>query len=376
MIDPGLRRDYRVLLVDLARSFGGAEVRVLTQARALQTAIAGCAVATLEGSLLHQRLIAERLPHVPVKAGRANPRMILRLREMIRAGGFTVVDAHNVQSILWAHLAAVWAGARGRVATIHSDYGREYPGPKGWAYESVLWLDRWLSRQMITVTEVLQAKAERQGLAARSTLIHNAVPVPEQPWGDPEQTLRVSWGFSPEDIVVAIVARLKPVKGHRYLIDAMSRLGDLPRLKLLIVGDGPLLPELETQVAAAGLAGRVVFAGFRQDVDAVLRSVDAVCMASLSEALPYAVLEAMAWARPLVVTDVGGLATLLSHRQTAYLVPPADADALAQGLRWLVTHPHDAHMLGLAGYQKVRDQFSVGVMIGRVVDVYDRALAP
>jgi glycosyltransferase involved in cell wall biosynthesis len=246
---------------------------------------------------------------------------------------------------------------------------------KGMVYEGVLRLNRLMARQYITVTETLQAKAAAQGDGARSTLIHNAVPVPENPPTAKDPAMRADWGFAPGDFVAAIVARLKPVKGHQYLIDAMAQLGDLPHVKLLIVGDGPLRADLEKQAVAAGVADRVCFAGFRQDIPRVLPSVDALCMASLSEALPYAILEGASHARPILATAVGGMATLLEDRQTALLVPPQDSGALAGGLRWLATHPDEARAIGRAAYDLVRRSFSVEAMIKKTLQVYDRAIS-
>jgi len=369
------RRAYSVLLVDLALAFGGAEVRVLTQARALQESTAKCRVATLAGSMLHRRLVAEGLPAEAVTVRRGSPAMLPALRRVIRDGGYQIVDAHNVQSLLWGHLAALLAGARGRVATIHSDYGGEYPGPKGLFYRGVLGLDRLLARQYITVTDVLQAAAEARGDGARSTLIYNAAPVPKVPSPGVEPALRAAWGFGADDFVLAIIARLKPVKGHTYLLEAMARLADLPHVKLLVAGDGPLRPALEAQAAALGIAGRVHFCGFVEDVPAVLRAVDAVCLPSLSEALPYVVLEAASYARPLVVTRVGGMATLLTDGETAHVVPPQDPAALAEAVRWVATHPAERQAMGLAAYALVRREFSVETMVANTLQVYDRALA-
>src|SRR5215467_13598584 len=97
---------YRVLLVDLARSFGGAEVRVLAQAEALQSVVASCSVAVLEGSELHKRLQALDLPYEALSTSRASPQIVFALRDIIRRGGYQVVDAHNVQSIFWGQFAA------------------------------------------------------------------------------------------------------------------------------------------------------------------------------------------------------------------------------------------------------------------------------
>ncbi len=370
---PEAKRPYKVLLIDLARSYGGAEVRVQTQAVALESATMGCAVAVLRGSPLHERLTKLGVPCEVLESGRGSPALSLKLRTIIKRGGYRVVDAHNVQSILWGHLAARLAGVRGCVATIHSDYGAEYPNLKGKLYEGVLRLNRLIARQYINVTETLQSKAERQGLGKRATLIHNAVPIPSLPLPEADHALRAAWGATPDDFVIGIVARLKPVKGHRYLLDAMAQVRDLP-VKLVVIGEGPLHAELTAQVQTLGIADRVHFAGFREDVLTLLPSLDCVCMASLSEALPYAVLEAASYARPLLCTAVGGLATLLQEGVTARLVPAQDSAALAEGIRSLVTDPQSARQLGINAYQMVAERFSQTVMLKKILQVYDKAI--
>lgn len=368
------RRSYNVLLVDLAQSYGGAEVRVLTQARALQAHVNACRIAVLEGSPLHERAVYEGLPCEVIDLGRGNPGMLFLLRDLMLRHNYAVVDAHNVQSIFWAHWAAALAGSPGRVATIHSDFAREYPGPKGWVYDGVLRLNGLVARQFITVTEVLQAQAVRRGWARRSTLIHNAVPVPAAPLQAIDKRLRAAWGFEPDDFVLAIIARLKPVKGHTYLLDAFAMLDDVPQAKLLVAGDGPLAAELETQVSRLGIQERVHFAGFQTDIPGLLQGVDAVCLASLSEALPYVVLEAASYARPLLVTRVGGMATLLTNHEDAVVVDPASPQALAEGIRWMIANPDQRQQIGRAAYKLVQDSFSVDAMMAQILDVYDRAV--
>jgi glycosyltransferase involved in cell wall biosynthesis len=368
------QRPYSVLLVDLAHTFGGAEVRVLTQARALQGRVAQCRVATIAGSALHKRLLAEGLPCEPIEAGRGSPAMILKAHDVIRQGNYHVIDAHNVQSILWGHWAALLARAPGRVSTIHSDFGREYPGIKGWLYEAVLWLNRLVARQYINVTEVLQEKAESRGDGRRSSLIYNAVPVPDTPLETVNPEMRSQWGLVADDYVVAIVARLKPVKGHAYLLEAFAELADLPHVKLLVVGDGPLQNALELQAETLGITERIRFAGFRQDIPEILQAVDCTCLASLSEALPYTVLEAASYARPFIGTAVGGVATLLEDHRNALLVPPQDPAAMAEAIRWMASHPLESRAMGNAAYELVRNSFSVEAMIEQILVVYDRAV--
>jgi glycosyltransferase involved in cell wall biosynthesis len=127
------------------------------------------------------------------------------------------------------------------------------------------------------------------------------------------------------------------------------------------------------RAAACGIAHRIYFTGFRQDVPRILASVDCVCIPSLSEALPYTLLEAAAWARPILATSVGGMATLLEDRNTALLVPPGDPAALAEGLRWMAQHPDEAGRIGMAAYELVRQSFSLEAMIEKTLQVYDAA---
>jgi glycosyltransferase involved in cell wall biosynthesis len=361
----------RALLVDLAQAFGGAEVRTLTQAKGLQDKTDACAVAVLKDSLLHQRLLAEGLPALPVATGRGNPMIVNDLRRLIKNNRFNVVDAHNVQSILWGMFAARAAGARG-IATIHSDFGAEYPGLKGRLYEGVLRITQPFTSYYINVTEGLQQKSERLGNAHKAAFIPNAVQVPAAPLL--RRKSGSEWGFADDDFVVGILARLKPVKGHMYLIDAMAELVEYPKAKLLIVGEGELEQLLREQVKRHGLEDRVVFAGFRKDVQHILESIDCLCMSSLSEALPFAILEGASFARPLLVTDVGDLRALLTHMETAYVVPAQSAQALADGIRWHIQNRDASVKLGLNAYNMVKTRFNLETMIDNVLGIYQKVL--
>lgn len=364
---------YRVLLVNLTKSFGGADVRVLMQAQALQNRVDTCAVATLAGSALQKRLENAGLPHHVVSSGRGDPRTIRQLRQIMKTGKYHIVDAHSVQSILWGHLAGVLAGIP-RISTIHSDYGKEYTGLKGRSYEGILRITQRLTDHYINVTEVLQQKSIALGHTDRSTLIPNAVPVPAQPLEKKDTSLYHEWGFAADDYVIGIVARLKPVKGHRFLIDAMAELSDLKQVKLLIVGTGPLEETLRNQVTSLGLEQRVRFAGFRHDILQIMQAIDCMCLASLSEALPYVVLEAASFTRPIVATSVGGLTSLLEDKNTAVMVNPENASSLAEGIRWLATHQPEARQIGLNAYAMVKESFSVDTMIDSVLQVYEGVL--
>lgn len=368
------QRHYRVLLVNLTNAYGGTDARVLMQARALQGRVAACEVATLSGSDLHRRLQRENLPHHAIDARQGSPLVITKLRRVMKRGDYHVVDAHSIHAILWGMIAASVSGVAGRIVTIHSDFSKEYPGLRGRFYDGVVKLTRPFTKHYINVTAGLQEKCLAAGNVARSTFIPNAVEIPPVLPEHKDTALYREWGFAPEDYVVGMIARLDPIKGHRYLIDALAQLGGLPQVKLLVVGDGPIEADLRAQVEALGLSGRVHFTGFRQDIPRILQSLDALCVASLSEALPYVALEAAAYARPVLSTAVGEMPALLEDGVNGRLVAPGDAAALAGGLRWLVENPADARRIGQNARAMVTRAFNIETMIDAVLDVYDFSL--
>ncbi len=363
---------HPVLIVDLAKRYGGTEVRVLAIAKALHGQFP-YAVATLADSPLHQRLEAARLVALPVPFSRSDPRLLFFLARSIRRAGYGVLDAHNVQSQFWGHLAAMLIRTTKRVSTVHSAYKLEHHGSaKGWLYEQVLRLNAWWGVQFIAVSEAVYAYLQNLGIPSyRIALIHNSIQLPAQSVSERDPSVRKSLGWTEDTYVVVVVARLEPVKGHSVLIEAFSRLAtERPQLRCLIVGDGRTRAALEAQVEQSGLQNRVHFMGFCDDIPALLRASDAFCLPSLSEALPYAVLEACACRLPLLVTKVGGMAAALTHHQTAYLVPPSDPNALIEGLGWLMDHPQEAAALGQAGYNLVREKYSLDLMIAKTLALY------
>jgi glycosyltransferase involved in cell wall biosynthesis len=358
------RANAPVLIVDLAKRFGGTNVRVLALARLLHGR-RPYAVAVLDGSPLHERLEDESLRTLPVPFGRGDPRVVPFLVRAIRRGAYGVVDAHNPQSQLWGGLAAALARTPS-VTTVHSAYRFEHAGSlRGRAYEAVLRLNRRAGTRFVAVSDAIGAYLGAVGIPReRIRVIENALPARERAGVE-------ELGFGDGAFVVAVVGRLEPVKGHEFLIEAIARLAETrPQLRLLVVGEGRRRAALEEQARAAGLGDRVRFTGFRDDVDALLGAGDVFCLPSLSEGLPYAVLEACAHRLPLLVTSVGELATLFENGKTALVVPPADVDALARGLEWLMDNEAEAAELGQAASELAGARFGADRMIAETLEAY------
>jgi glycosyltransferase involved in cell wall biosynthesis len=171
------------------------------------------------------------------------------------------------------------------------------------------------------------------------------------------------------DFAVLCVANLRPEKGAVAFVEALSSARQqVPRLRGLLAGDGPQRAELEQLVA--GRDG-VSLLGSRGDVPDLIAACDALCLLSDAEALPMSILEAMALARPVVATDVGGTSEAVAHAQTGLVVAPGDRAAATTALARLAAQPEWARELGERGRGRQRERFTGE----RMVEGYRRALA-
>lgn len=173
--------------------------------------------------------------------------------------------------------------------------------------------------------------------------------------------------------VLLCVANLKIYKGHRYLLQALGQLRDRGRqCTLLLVGDGEERQALEGQ--AAGLGIDVRFLGASSDIGPLLARADVVVHPSLSEGMSNAVMEAMAAARPIVATQVGGTPELIRGR--GLLVPPSDSLALSAAIERLLADPEQAAVLGERARAWSRAHLGMDQMIDKHVRIYSDLLEP
>jgi len=175
--------------------------------------------------------------------------------------------------------------------------------------------------------------------------------------------------------LIGCVARLQPVKGHRYFIEAASHVAAVePNAHFLLVGDGALRREIEEQAARLGVGDRVHFLGDRDDAALISAGFDVAVLASLSEGLPNAVMEAMAAGAPVVATAVGGTTELVIDGETGFLAPPTDAEALARRILDTLRNPEWSARMAAHGRRRALSQFSMRRMVESVERLYDQML--
>lgn len=296
------------------------------------------------------------------------------LRAMLKREHFDVVQSqHEKADVLNALLPRV-------PGTVYISNRRDMGFKKSPRLQQLF---RWLNRRYHAV--VAPARQILTGLADGERLdpllmnwIPNGVDTRRYAPATPQQRsdARRVLGLDDDAIVFGCVARMTPVKRHIDLLDAFARVRNtIPQARLLLVGDGPGLPEVQARIDALKLHDAVSLLSFRDDVADLLPAMDALVLCSSSEGMSNAILEAMACGLPVVATAVGGNLHLVQHERSGLLVPPMDPATLAASLEWLARSPHARRRMGQAARQRIEREFSLDGMVNAFDQLYRRLLA-
>jgi glycosyltransferase involved in cell wall biosynthesis len=243
-------------------------------------------------------------------------------------------------------------------------------------------LGRALDRLIVVSGGVLERYEPfvRRGLLdpARVPVIHSSIRFEDFEGPRDGERVRREAGLPAGAEVVGTVGRLVPDKGQEYLIDAVAELKEKrPRLHLLLAGDGDAEGFLRRRARDRGVAGRVHFLGFREDVPDVLEALDLLALPSVDcDASSGVLKEAMACRRAVVATDVGGAREIVAEGETGLIVPPRDGAALARALGELLDDAGRRRAMGERGESRVRRVFSRDVLVEKTLAVYREVLAP
>jgi glycosyltransferase involved in cell wall biosynthesis len=173
------------------------------------------------------------------------------------------------------------------------------------------------------------------------------------------------------------IGRLIPIKGHLVLLRALAQARtQVPAVRLDVAGRGPLEPALKAYVRELDLEDAVRFLGFISPVQSAIENAAIVVVPSLGEGFGMVALEAMERGRPVIASAVGGLPEIVADGETGLVVPPADAEALAEAMVALAEAPMRAAAMGRAGRDRALADFSPKRCVERIEQLYVRELAP
>jgi glycosyltransferase involved in cell wall biosynthesis len=361
----------RVLQVVGNSVIGGAENHVLTLVDAFKRE--GCAVAVVcprPGPFVDALQAQGVRPHL-IDMVRAAPNdeyelvtpALWSLYAFIRRWRPDVVHSHLYPAHLHATLAAQLADVPAIVTTAHTLVVR--PGDP--------WLVGMSDGRVIAVSQAAKGLLVQAGVPARRIrVIYNGIePRYFRDESAAAYRIREELGIPLNAPVVGMIARLSPEKGHdQFLRVAGETAMRHPSARYVIVGTGPLAAELQQAAAALRVGDRVLFTGARRDVTALNHVIDVFMLPSREEALPLAVLEAMAAQRPVVASAVGGVPEVVVDGQTGYLFEPDDRDGFVRAVSTLLGRPDLRRDFGRRGQQRVRDRFGVDRMVRETLAYY------
>jgi|GEM_PF-187508 len=185
------------------------------------------------------------------------------------------------------------------------------------------------------------------------------------------QDVRREFGIPDNVVVVATIARLSPEKGHTFLFQAAQRLlAEKKDIVFLIVGDGASRQFLEDETAGLGIRKSVIFTGYRKDMDNIYAAADIIAQPSLREGIPITLLEAMVRCKPIIATDVGGVAHVIKDTRTGLLIPAQSVDSLYTSLKRVIYDAELRQRLGKQAFAFVKENYSVEKMANRYQEIY------
>lgn len=311
------------------------------------------------------------------------------IREFRPGGSLFGLEAQRARLALWRHLKQqdiavahsfdfysnlmlIPAARLAKVPVVmgsHRQLGDLMSWPRFWAQQSMF---RFCDRVVCNSRAGADYLRRRAGLPQRKlAVIPNGLP--EAAFAETSPALPRRPGV----MRVGMIARMNdPAKNHSAFLRIAVQVAEKHRhVEIVLVGDGPLRPQLEQQAIALGLGNRVVFLGERTDVPAVLASLDVSVLTSVSESLSNVIMESMAAGIPVVAASVGGNPELVRNGETGFLAPSEDDNGFAAAIGRLLEHAELAVALGRKARSEARSRFSLQSVCRQYEELYQSALA-
>ncbi|MFQ5599795.1 MAG: glycosyltransferase [Candidatus Krumholzibacteriia bacterium] len=321
----------------------------------------------VEPNALAEELVCSGVEHRCMGRRRLNdPRLVLDLRRALRELRPDVVHTHLFYADTFGRVAARAAGVPAIVSTEHSTEGGRLSLRRRTGM-------RWtapFAHRIVAVSEAVRRRtAARLGLpASQIRVIPNGIDL--EPWNTVEPLPREELRVPADALVVGCVGRVVDAKGYDLLLRAVAGIAE-PRLRVLMVGEGPERPSLEEQTVRLGLEEKVRWLRFRGDVPRILKTVDVFALPSRWEGHSVALLEAMAAGCACLISDIPELTETLG--EAGVRVQAGDSGSIAAGLRQLLDSAERRAELGAAARQAVR-RFSIMNAAQQYADLYNGVL--
>jgi succinoglycan biosynthesis protein ExoA len=294
------------------------------------------------------------------------------LTAYVKEHGIQAICAHGYK----ADILGLWAGKRCHVPVAFFLRGWTGEDFKVRVYESLDRICLRFANRIVCLSNTQATRlAAQSGMARKIRVVPNSIDVPRVSAEDrtiARKELQRRFGLREDGLLIASAGRLSPEKGVEDLLKIVPRLhSTLPRLQILIFGEGPLRKKYLQTINESKLNGRVILAGFQSDLRSLLPGLDLLVNPSRAEEMPNIVLEGMAAGLPVLATRVGGVEEIAGPERAVFLVDPQNPDGLASSICELLNNPDRATALAQAGHKRVAERYSVQQQIQAMHGVYE-----
>lgn len=311
--------------------------------------------------------------HVLTQRSRYDLSVLKRLSTFINQGKYDLVHTHGPRANLFGYLIykrieAIW------VTTIHSEPHLDFmkSGLKGQLFTRLNIYALKRADFLFAVSDKFKSNLISFGINRdKIKTIYNGIDFKEEREKSGVTLKREDLALSENDLVIAMVARLHPVKGHTLVFEALKKIKK-QNVKLLVVGDGSLESDLRQTVKKLGLEKTVHFMGFRKDVEEIYNLSDIAILSSYSESFPLALLEAAKQHVPIIASDVGGVRKLIDKPDLGWVVPIGDSEGIRHALEdaYEKKRANSLKQMGSALYLHASSDFSLEHLYQSIASSY------
>jgi len=364
----------QLLLVYFEPQSSGQTTHVLSLAQGLDKDKYGITVvlpSQLRQSITSFRQTGVSVVPLPMRKIIWKPQSIISLMRLIWGRKFDIIHVHSQEAGLLVRIMARAAGAKVIIYTPQCTNIRQTRW--FWIYRSLEKILSYITDKIISVSETDRRRIFRWGIpSSKVVTIKNGI--------DPKlnrETLDIAGMKQKLDLdekqpVVMQIGRLSYQKNPQaFVMGASLVINEHHDVKFILVGDGPLMEEVEEYIQELGIQNHVNCLGWQDNAYNLIAVADIITLTSRWEGLPYVLLEAMAWSRPVVTTAVNGCPEVVKHGVTGYLVPYEDTNTWAMYVNKLLEDDKKSKDMGRSGNSRLKADFSLKKMIEQTEEIYD-----
>lgn len=361
-----------ILISESSTAVGGQELAVLLHAEGLSKRGHAVRLILEPGSAIADMASRKGLAVEPVSMKRSRyPSAILAFRRLLAETRPQILQLNSSRDSWIGCAATRTVAARPRIIRI-----RHISTPLNRNITTRLLYRRLIDMVIVTGGErTRRALIERDGLEPqRVASFPIGIDTDYFRPGPPDSDLRAELGVSSGQLLIGLISYLRSYKGHEYFIEAAARVAAKRRdATFLIVGEGPEEPVIRRRIESSGLGQSIRMLGFRDDLLNVFRSLDLFVIPSVEgDTIPQVLMQALAMELPVVSTTIGSIPDVVLDGETGFVVPPRDADSLADRIAVLLDDPALRFRMGKRGRALVEGRYSLGRMLDNLEAIYTK----